>query len=232
MTELNKKFVLVTGVSELNIDDFIHDTKGKAQAELDNPTMVPAITNAAATKTKIEGIETMQQKHIALINEAKQVTKDIKAARKVVTKTVTDDWPPLVKAAIGEDAGKANLLGYKVKWIDGGHAADEPSVKNSHPMFLDVDYNIPGQHGLMVINSMSNTAALPWDGDHIALFETYDIANIGDPKKMIYLGIMKKSKFLNHIPEDETHEEIIYVAFYVNKDGSVEQSGSIKANVL
>ncbi|MEI6133092.1 MAG: hypothetical protein WCQ41_09770 [Bacillota bacterium] len=234
MTELNKKFELVAGLSDLGIGEFVTKSKSQAQAEIDNATLVPAITNATTTKTLIVGIETKEDNRIALILEAKQLTKDIKADRKKVTKIITDDWPPLIKAAIGEDTGKANLLGYGVKWVDGGHTIDEPSIKNSVPLIKPIGNYTHLEQEINVINSKSNKVAVPWDVKHTNLYQFFGADAPTNVKQCSYLGILKRGKFINHFDAEELDQDVWYLAEYIPKDDGIppKLSEAVKSHVI
>ena len=234
MVELNKKFELVAGVSDLGISEFISKTKSQAQAEIDNATLVPAITNAVTTKALIVGMETKEDKRIALILSAKQLTVEIKDDRKTVTKIITDDWPPLIKAAIGENAAKAKLLGYGVKWVDGEHAPEEPSIKNSVPIIKPIVNHTHLEQEINVINSKSGKIAIPWDVKHINLYEYFGKEAPTSVRQCVYLGIMKRGKFINHFASEDMDKDVWYIAEYIPRspEDTAEVSEAMKSHVI
>ena len=234
MTELIKKFELVAGDSHLNESEFITDTKSKAQAEIDNPLIVPAITNAVTTKALIVGMEAKIDKRGALILAAKQLTKDIKADKKTIIKIVTDDWPPLIMAAIAGDEGKATLLGYKVKWVDAEHAPEEPSIKNSIPLISEILNRVHLEQEISVINSKSGKVGIPWDVKHINIYEYFGKEAPTSLKQCAYLGIMKRGLFINHFSPDDLDKDVWYIVEYVAKDeaNTNQVSAAVKSKVI
>jgi hypothetical protein len=235
MPELNKKFELVAGVSALSENEFIIDTKKKAQKEIDFPLLVPGIApTGLATKTLIESMEDDIDMRSQVIQQAKTLTKSIREKRKEITKTVTDKWPPLIVAAIGEDVEKATQLGYKVKWVDGGHSPDEPSIKNSKPVIIEVEKHNHLEDKIRVINSKSETIALPWDVDHTNLYEKIGPTEPKSIKECRYLGVMKKGEFLNHHDPEDIDKDVYYIAEYVPKNEADESelSGAVKSKII
>jgi len=234
MVELNKKFEIAAGVSDLGFSDFIAKIKAMSQAEIDNPTLVPAITNAATTLSLAGGMATKDGERTAHILAAKQITKELKEDRKKATSIVTDDWPPLIKAAIGEDSGKANLLDYTVKWLDGGHSSDEPSIKNSVPMLKPIENRTHLEQEINCVNSKSNKIALPFDVKHINLYEYFGKDAPTSLKDCRYLGLMKRGKFINHFDPEEMDKDVWYIAEYIPKseENNPELSGAVKSHVV
>ena len=234
MTELNKKFELVAGVSDLSESEFLIDTGAKAQSEIDNSTIVPGLDpDAASTKTLIGQMVGMIVERKAVIQTAKQLTKDIKEKRKQITSVVSDLWPPQIKAAIGNDAGKANLLNYKVKWLDGGHSPDEPSIKNSNPLISDIESHGHLEEKIRVINSKSGRIGLPWDVEHTNLYEYFGATAPTSTKQCRYLGVMKRGVFINHHDPLDIDKDVWYLAEYIpkNEGDSSELSGAVKSKV-
>jgi len=223
---LHKKLILVAGLTGLTVEKFLENVEAKADAAIAFPALAPDYDHDAATiKTKVGAVRTSIALHKTKEDELKTLTKKNEDDLTFLNDVVLGDWMPKTQTAIANDPTKATQMSYTFRG-EHDHVAPDVSVWNSH---VNLDIAITGSllHTITAVNNVSKSWHLPEDADCLYLYECYDPANVFDLKKMIFLGVMKKSKFVNHFTADDKGKTVYYVAVYKPKKGDLQPELSV-----
>jgi hypothetical protein len=233
--ELERKLIVTTNQDGLNQADFMNDADAKIKAQVDNSTIVPGIDpTVSSTQAKAADLRTKFNLRTSLLAQVHQVTGQINDVEREL-KSDFVEWATQIQKAVAGDVNKVKLLKFGIKGVYDGQSESPISFTNSHLVIVNVFNSGHLIHTIEAVNNLSLTSKLPFDVDHIDLYETDNEANITDLKKMIYLGVMKRSKFINHFNASELNKDFWYVAVYVPKagvEGGPELSGGVRAKVI
>jgi len=229
---MSGKLIVVPNVRKLPEGEFVDDTKAKAQAEIDNPLIVPNLDPpAASTMTKILGLETKIAKRTAALLAYKQMTSDIEVARNEITDIMTDKWAGQIQEAVAGDAGKVKALNFHIK--NEKEEKNLVSVTNSHPQIDAIDYG-PLTHTLHITNSETHSEKLPDDGFALYIYEFFGAVEPTDIKMMELLGRVRGGKYTNHFTPDQIGKTVWYALVYEPKTAGVEPelASKVKSTVV
>jgi hypothetical protein len=233
--KLNKKLVVVSNQKGLSESEKIQDSKDKAAAQIEFPTIVPGIDpTALSVQSTISGIETNVNKRNLLLEEAMGLTAAINTDIEKLEDIFVDKWAKQIQSAPGIDAGKVKQLKFYVKGVYDGGAEPEATVLNSYPQLNTVIKGTHLVHYLNMVNSITHKVAKPLDVKDTEIYMFFGEQPPADYKDMKYLGLAKSGKYTVTFTEGDVGKTVWYFAVYLpRKRGTASLlAGKVKAMVI
>jgi hypothetical protein len=237
MTEkkLNKKLIVTSNQFGLSESDKIQDSKDKADAMEEFPTIVPGINpTPASVKSTLSGIDTNVSKRKLLLEEAQGITGLINADLEKVSNIFVDKWCKQIQDASGIDANKVKQLKFGVKGIYDGQSAPVVTVENSHPQLNDLVEVSHLKHTVKMVNSTTKEVAAPDDAEGTDLYMVFGETPPADYHDWKYLGRVKSGKYIVNFTDADVGKTVWYFAIYVPKKANAipETAGKVRSQVV
>ncbi len=214
--KMNKKLIVVPNQGNLNESEIIKDSKEKANAMEEFPTIVPGIDpTPVAVKSILTGIDDNAAKRSLLLEEAMGLTEQINTDIEKVKGIFVDKWAIQIQAAPGIDVGKVKQLKFFVKGVYDGEAEPEATVLNSYPQLDDIVKSTHLVHYLNMVNSITKKIARPEDAKDTEVYMFFGEQPPDNYKDMKYLGCAKNGKFTVTFTEGDVGKTVWYFAVYL-----------------
>jgi len=217
---LIKKLIVTSNLQGLSAGRFLQRTKGISNAMAANILLVTNILPLPATViTKIEALEMLHEDGVQMQIAQKENTQLIESKTNEILDIITSQWAPQVQTAADGDIAKVKLLGFSVKGDNSSNIAMLTGrAEESHPIINNIDTNTHQQHTLGIINSITGTRKLPADAKHTNVYmQVGGLTPPADYKKMEYVGIAQKGKFVTDFDNADIGKTVYYVAVYIDK---------------
>jgi hypothetical protein len=222
MGKLKKKLVLTFNYYGLSVPEVTEKQNDVALAHENNPTIVPGLTPApSVVLNQISALNNLFTQRDMLKAQVKQLTVQIHQDSSDITDIIMDQWRPQAQTAIGDDEGKAVLLGWGIKGYDTGHVPNDVAAakaETTNPYIARIDVNSHEQHMLHIINNTTGKRALPKGMLRIDVY-----GQTGGDKPSDYLqmgrvlGQASRGKFVATFDGADVGKMQYYIAVYIDK---------------
>lgn len=222
MGKLKKKVVLTFNYYGLSVPEVTEKQTDVVNAHAENPSVVPGLTPAPSVVLgKINAVNDMFTQRDMLKAQIKQLTLQIHQDSGDITDIIMDQWRGQAQTAIGDDTGKAKLLGWGIKGYDTGHTpmdVQEAKAETTNPYISRIDVNVREQHTLHIINNTTGKRALPKGMLRIDVYgqtggeKPTDYHQLGHP-----LGQASRGKFVATFDGADVGKTQYYIAVYIDK---------------
>ena len=220
MKKLIKELILISGLTGLNIEDYVKRVLALTQAATDNPLIAPDLDPTPLIITgKANAITAMVTNRTALYTAYKAQTVSINLAKTDLTNLMNNSWAPQAQVAIKGDADLAAKLAWLIKGVVTGKAPVVVGMAaDSHPIVNYVDNSNHLEHNISIINNVSGKVAVPKDAARTEVYQQIGgLTPPDDIKNMSHLGTAKTGKYKNTFDIADLNKLVYYIVVYIDK---------------